>query len=281
MRAHIRILIVDDEQKWRDMLGFLLSKEPQYHITAVASKQEAAELLRSRTFHVLIVDMRLNDAENGNADGLTLLKMIRSEYPAERMQAIMLTGYGTLANSREAFTEYGVTDFIDKGDESCEKDLRSAVRKALTQIQQIEEWRLSPTWRIRTFSKEFMTKLARQLRPADWSQQVTMDKLALYLSRIVTDYYLPLSVDVIGPVLIGSEPPISRLVCWSRANCEAISIAIQLGPREVGLAQKLKALEKKWEPVSESEPVYDDYFSGILYKLKGMRFEDFVDALES
>lgn len=84
------ILIVDDQDNWRLALTILLESEG-YQVSQASNYKEAKTRLRRTTFDLVVLDVRLEDQDTYNVDGLDLLNTIRAKSPATRI--IILTGY--------------------------------------------------------------------------------------------------------------------------------------------------------------------------------------------
>lgn len=84
------VLIVDDQQNWRDVLKNLLKQEGLAVHTA-SSFDEARKLLGTYKFSIVILDVRLEDQDIYNIQGIELLKTIKSQNPEARV--VILTGY--------------------------------------------------------------------------------------------------------------------------------------------------------------------------------------------
>jgi len=92
MAEGTRILFVDDVADWRKMLSGLLS-DHGYEVKAVESREQAQQALKEEPFALAVLDKRLDETEEENAEGLTLARYISENYP--HMPVIILTGYGT------------------------------------------------------------------------------------------------------------------------------------------------------------------------------------------
>jgi DNA-binding NtrC family response regulator len=92
MAEGTKILFVDDVADWRKMLSGLLS-DHGYEVKAVESREEAQQALKEEPFTLAILDKRLDETDEKNAEGLTLARHISENYP--QMTVIILTGYGT------------------------------------------------------------------------------------------------------------------------------------------------------------------------------------------
>lgn len=115
----IRVLIVDDEERFRNTTTTILNKRG-FQTTAVGSGTEALEEIRSREYDVVILDVKMP-----GMDGNQALREIRKLKPA--LPVIMLTGHGT-ADSAVAGLRDGVYDYLSK---PCNIDiLTSKIQRA-------------------------------------------------------------------------------------------------------------------------------------------------------
>lgn len=108
-----KVLVVDDISDWRKTLLGLLTDEG-YEVTTAASAAEAMQRVEKMTFDLALVDIRLDDSEEGNTDGLDLIKAIKKSRRAAKIAA--LTGYADLPMVIAAIEEAGADDFIEKSD---------------------------------------------------------------------------------------------------------------------------------------------------------------------
>lgn len=100
-----RLLIVDDEESYRQVLSIVFKNEG-YSVETVSSGQAALAYLKENQCEIVISDVRMPDM-----DGITLLKAVR-EIPLE-VGIILTTAFGTIDTAREAF-KLGADDFIQK-----------------------------------------------------------------------------------------------------------------------------------------------------------------------
>ncbi|MCW5213284.1 sigma-54-dependent Fis family transcriptional regulator [Desulfobulbus sp. TB] len=99
------VLVVDDEENMRHMLSVLLTEEG-YQVETAANGQEAINLLKSRSFHFILCDIRMP-----TMDGLTFLEAAQSlEHGAT---VIMMSAFGSVDTAIEAMKQ-GAYDFISK-----------------------------------------------------------------------------------------------------------------------------------------------------------------------
>ncbi|MEN6475213.1 MAG: response regulator, partial [Syntrophaceae bacterium] len=84
-----QVLIVDDEETLTWSLSKTLARDREIYEVATANDgRSALELLKARTFDVVVLDIRLP-----GIDGLDLLVRIRQDMPATKV--IIMTAYGS------------------------------------------------------------------------------------------------------------------------------------------------------------------------------------------
>lgn len=94
-----RLLIVDDIADWRLTLRGLL-EDHGYIVDDAATMAQAIDLLSSNHYSLALLDLRLDDPDQDNQDGLELAKIIRDRWP--NVKSIIVTGYGTDEVLRQA-----------------------------------------------------------------------------------------------------------------------------------------------------------------------------------
>lgn len=111
MSRHVEghILVVDDQQNWREALTSLL--RDRYWVQVAGSFDEAKEAILEFSFHVAILDVRLVDRDSLNVDGLELVRLIKEQRPNTKV--VILTGYPKSVRE-EILEEYGVDAFLFK-----------------------------------------------------------------------------------------------------------------------------------------------------------------------
>ena len=79
MMKKIKILIVDDIEEYLDSLEMILS--PEYEVFKAKSLKEGIDLLKRERMDIAIVDIRLDEKDPSNRDGLELVKWIKGNSP--------------------------------------------------------------------------------------------------------------------------------------------------------------------------------------------------------
>jgi len=97
--AAAKLLIVDDQPDWRRTLAGLFVDEG-YNVKVAGSVESALQLLEREYFNLAILDVRLDESTEGNRDGLSLMRTIKSEWPS--IEVIILTGYADVSMAQQA-----------------------------------------------------------------------------------------------------------------------------------------------------------------------------------
>ncbi|MGD9504343.1 MAG: response regulator [Syntrophobacteraceae bacterium] len=101
----IRLLLVDDEEGYVDVLAKRMSKR-NIAVTSANSGAQAIQTLRGDSFDAAVLDLKMEDM-----DGIEVLKIFKIMDPG--MPVIMLTGHGSETAAREGL-EYGAVDYLTK-----------------------------------------------------------------------------------------------------------------------------------------------------------------------
>ncbi|MEJ7848537.1 MAG: sigma-54 dependent transcriptional regulator [Pyrinomonadaceae bacterium] len=118
------ILIVDDEQSYRQLLSLVFDGEG-HNIRTASNGREALEMLAAEPADVVISDVKMPDM-----DGIEMLRAVRETQPD--LGVILMTAFASVETAREAF-KLGADDFIQKPFDV--EELKLIVRKTLdTQV---------------------------------------------------------------------------------------------------------------------------------------------------
>ena len=103
----MRILHVDDEAEFTELVTFFLGRQGDFEVEAAESAEEALKLLGSRKFDAMVVDYTLP-----GMDGIELLKIIRAQ--GNRIPIILFTGKGREDTAAQALNN-GADFYLEKG----------------------------------------------------------------------------------------------------------------------------------------------------------------------
>ncbi len=112
-----RILIVENSESWRDLVGDTL-RRGDFSVDTVGTIAEAEAALHEGWYHLAVLDIRLDDdTDDSDVEGLNLLygEIIEASI-RDAMMVIVLSAFGTKEQMRKAFIEDKIVDFLDKAD---------------------------------------------------------------------------------------------------------------------------------------------------------------------
>ena len=105
----MKVLIIDDEDKLRNLLSKIISFEG-FEVFQASSIKSGLKQLELEDVDVIVCDVKLPD---GN--GVETAKIIKSKYPA--VEIILLTAFGNIPDSVDAIKN-GAFDYITKGNDN-------------------------------------------------------------------------------------------------------------------------------------------------------------------
>lgn len=108
-----RVLVVDDQQIWIELFDEILCEIGLKVVTA-SNYDDAIRLLDTQSFDVAVIDVRLDEEDPQNIQGMEILAYIDQIGIGNVLAKIVITGYGTRDWVRESFKKYAVDDFIPK-----------------------------------------------------------------------------------------------------------------------------------------------------------------------
>lgn len=94
-----RVIVVDDLPDVRATLSGLLSDEG-YDVRSVSGRAEALQMLETERFHIAVLDVRLDESDEDNREGLQLMREMRQRDPS--IAVIILTAYADVKMVQEA-----------------------------------------------------------------------------------------------------------------------------------------------------------------------------------
>ena len=103
------VLIIDDEDRLRQLLAKIIALEG-FHVLEAADSKQGLKRLEQEAIQVVICDVKLPDA-----NGVELTRKIKEHYPAT--EVIVLTAFGTI-NDGVLAMKNGAFDYLVKGDDN-------------------------------------------------------------------------------------------------------------------------------------------------------------------
>src|SRR5262249_14050110 len=104
-RPPVRLLVVDDDQDLRDLLGLRFRRQG-FSVTEAGSGQETLAQPGATRWDVALVDLQLPDLS-----GLDLLEQLKARQPD--LEVLMLTAHATVETATEAMKK-GAYDYLTK-----------------------------------------------------------------------------------------------------------------------------------------------------------------------
>ncbi|MBS1577092.1 MAG: sigma-54-dependent Fis family transcriptional regulator, partial [Bacteroidetes bacterium] len=109
MPSSAHILLIDDEEQLRKLMGRVISLEG-FSVTEAGDIKMAKKILQKEQFDVILCDVKLPD---GN--GVDFIKELKPIYPLTEI--ILLTAYGNIPDGIQAMKN-GAFDYITKGNDN-------------------------------------------------------------------------------------------------------------------------------------------------------------------
>ncbi len=151
-----KMLIIDDDISYLNSLNDVLKRD--FSIVTASSLIEAEDLLHPG-FDLVLLDIRLDDSDPSNQDGIKLLRRVKDEQ--FDLPVIVMTAYGDIDIAVEAM-KLGAADFIQKAKVDTgefRKTIKGVLEKSRLQrkVLELEEdlHRLEP-WEIVGDSREIL-----------------------------------------------------------------------------------------------------------------------------
>ena len=87
-----KLLVVDDIEDWQKTISGVL-RDKGYNVVMAGSIIDATKLLEENKYDLALLDLRLDETDEDNIDGLKLAEIIRDRWP--QVKIVIFTGYGT------------------------------------------------------------------------------------------------------------------------------------------------------------------------------------------
>jgi DNA-binding SARP family transcriptional activator len=167
-----RILVVEDQPEWQELVGELIADEG-YGFCQADNYEHALAWLNRESFNVIFLDMMLHefDLPVQGGTGWQLLDYLVEQRP--RTKIVILSGRATAGEAARLVRDYPIVNFIDKGEANVEEQILEAVREATR----------APSLRIQTLG-QFKIWRDEQLIDA-WERVQTETIVKLLLCRRV------------------------------------------------------------------------------------------------
>jgi DNA-binding NtrC family response regulator len=119
-----KILIVDDIVEYADSLKNALKND--YEVV-VAYSLEEAKGKANKTFSLFLVDIRLDESEPSNVDGIIFLEWAKKNFP--KVPVVMMSAYKEFEEKKEEIIAKGAETFLRKPIDI--RNLKETIRKLI------------------------------------------------------------------------------------------------------------------------------------------------------
>lgn len=146
----LKILVVDDEQDYCDVMCMILSGEG-HHVETCNDGYQALKKLEQQPFHIVLTDLMMP-----KMDGNQLLSEIKKKYT--HIEVIMMTAYGTIEKAVEAMRQ-GAYTYVTKGEnpEQLLAEIRrlAKVKNLMQENKKLREKLNTPDYLLESKNKDF------------------------------------------------------------------------------------------------------------------------------
>jgi DNA-binding NtrC family response regulator len=104
--SHVKLLLVDDEERFLATTRILLGKRGVENIRTAANGADALKILRKERIDVVVLDVKMP-----GMDGVEVLRRSKQEHPL--VEVIMLTGHASVESAVEGL-KLGAFDYVMK-----------------------------------------------------------------------------------------------------------------------------------------------------------------------
>jgi DNA-binding SARP family transcriptional activator len=165
---HARVLVVEDEPEWQNLVAEVLADE-KHTCRLAGTYQSALAFLDKESFNVVFLDMMLHefDLPVRGGSGWKLLDYLVEQHP--RTKVIVLSGRATAGEAARLVRDYPIAAFIDKSEPDVDAQIVKAVRLALQ----------LPSLRIQSFGQFKIWRDGRLIDHWERGQAETVVKLLL------------------------------------------------------------------------------------------------------
>lgn len=210
-----RILVVDDDPSWQELLRETIEGLGAYDLRVAGSFDEAVALLDRQHFHLAFVDLRLREAER-ELEGKAIARKIFEQ--DEGTSIVIATGHADVSTAITALKEWRVLDFVLKDDWDPGK-VAELVRIGVPAARAAYRVRYESAVEFLRGDQAVLLWLAQALAVAvPQSDVVRPDRrLGDLLNSLLDELYPLLPARATPEVMLDPHIGLAGLRCWSKA----------------------------------------------------------------
>lgn len=91
MSQSVQVLVVDDDLSWPLQYKYRLEKEGIHNMDIAHTKEQALQMVSSKSYDLAIIDLRLVDHDQENFDGIEIIEKIREG--SYQTKIIVMSGF--------------------------------------------------------------------------------------------------------------------------------------------------------------------------------------------
>lgn len=111
MPRQYAILVVEDEERWREDVFREILEDEEYMVETVCNYNQAIAALRRRWFDLVVIDVNLTGVSS-NRDGVRVLEWLSVLNP--KPMSVVVSGSKTSATAQTSVKKFQPLAFIDK-----------------------------------------------------------------------------------------------------------------------------------------------------------------------
>ena len=104
--SHVKLLLVDDEERFLSTTRILLEKRGVGNVQTATNGADALKIMRKERIEVVVLDVKMP-----GMDGVEVLRRVKQEHPL--VEVIMLTGHASVESAVDGL-RFGAFDYVMK-----------------------------------------------------------------------------------------------------------------------------------------------------------------------
>jgi ActR/RegA family two-component response regulator len=281
MISTIKILYVEDDPEWQQIIQDGISTFGYELDFALTSKDAIAKVKRT-TYHIALLDKRLDEQDAENAEGLSVATVIAGLN--EGTKIIVYTSYGNIDDARAAFRQIKVWDFVGKDQPITEiiHTIKKAAEEATLEFSRPSRMPMEILIAKGNAIEQFLSDLASNM-----THSVNRQDLENFSKRLLGQFRPLLPDQSDAKLLTIDQSPVLQVRFWSKrlgapivvwfGKFDALGTVLEKIESDNVLGQSLDAKHKLVElEKHESSPA----LGGVVFRLKNVELEEFESQIK-